>query len=129
MNARQKIESLTHAWYGFTFLSAIVGLLSRGLGVFSIVSTALSLAVSTFIVWFIGRRLIAKSSFTRVLMLVISVVGTFMGGYATAKLGWMFIHEWSLWLLVSAFFSASAVGLYVRSFRTLTDASVKAYFD
>ena len=128
MTARQKIESLTNAWYGFSLIAAAIGLWNRGIGFVSIVSTALSLALTFFVVWFIGRRLVAKSSLTRVTMLVISAIGTIGGAVATAKLGWAFLHEWSLWLLVSAFWSGSAVGMYIRSWRTLTDSTVKAYF-
>jgi hypothetical protein len=128
MTARQKIESLTNAWYGFSLIAAGIALAQSGIGLFSIVWSALSLAVTFFVVWFIGRRLLAKSSLTRVVMLVISGVGTVLGCLATAKLGWAFLHDWSIWLLVSAFMSATAVGMYIRSWRTLTDVSVKAYF-
>ena len=128
MTARQKIESLTHAWYGYSLLTAGVGLWNRGIGFFSIVSTALSLAVTFFVIWFIGRRLLAKSSLTRLLMVLISALGAIGGTVATARLGWAFLHEWSLWLIVAIFWSVSAVGMYIRSWRTLTDSSVKAYF-
>ncbi len=128
MTAKQKIESLTNAWYGFSLIATALGLWNRGIGFFSLVSAALSLALSFFIVWFIGRRLVAKSSLTRFLMLLISAVGTIGASIGTAKLGWAFLHEWSIWLLVGMFWSVSAVGMYVRSWRTLTDSSVKAYF-
>src|SRR5438034_1104746 len=90
MTAKQKLESLTNAWYGFFFLSAVAGLV-RDFGIIKAVFATLSLAVTTFIVWFIGRRLLAKSSLTRFLMLVISGIGTLSGAYAAAKLSWMFV--------------------------------------
>jgi len=127
MTAKQKLESLTNAWYGFFFVSAVANLL-RDFGVIKAVFAALSFAATSFIVWFIGRRLQSKSGLTRMLMLIIAGIGTLSGSYAAAKLSWMFVHEWSLWILISALWSASAVVMYVRSWRTLTDASVKAYF-
>ena len=42
---KAKIEGLTNAWYGFAVFSAIFSLVTNGIGVFSIVSTALSLFV------------------------------------------------------------------------------------
>jgi len=127
MTAKQKLESLTNAWYGFFFVSAVANLL-RDFGVIKAVFAALSFAATSFVVWFIGRRLQSKSSLTRMLMLIIAGIGTLSGSYAAAKLSWMFVHEWSLWILISALWSASAVVMYVRSWRTLTDSTVKAYF-
>jgi hypothetical protein len=128
MSARQKIESLTNAWYGFSLIAASIALVQGGIGFFSILWSAMWLVVTFFGIWFIGRRLLAKSSLTRVVMLIASGALTVFGCLTTAKLGWAFLHDWSIWLLVDAFLSASAVGMYIRSWRTLTDASVKAYF-
>jgi hypothetical protein len=127
MTAKQKLESLTTAWYGFFFISTIVGLVSD-FGIIKAVFSALWLAVTTFVVWFIGRRLVAKSAVTRVLMLVISGIMAVGCTISAAKFSWMFIHEWSLWMLLTALWSAAALTMYVRSWRTLTDNSVKAYF-
>ena len=127
MTAKQKLESLTNAWYGFFFVTAVANLL-RDFGIIKAVFAALSFAATSFVVWFIGKRLVNKSSFTRFIMLVIAGIGTLAGSYAAAKMSWMFVHEWSLWMLISALWSVAAVTMYVRSWRTLTDTSVKAYF-
>ena len=56
-----------------------------------------------------------------------SLVGSGLGALASVRYGWSFFHEWSLGVLVSAGLSTGALAMHVRSFRTLTDAQVKAY--
>jgi hypothetical protein len=125
--AKEKIEGLTHSWYGLVVFSAIYSVLENGLGIFSMIATGIWTMFMLTVVWFLGRRLVNRSSLTRVVLVVVSALGTLLGGYAVARMGWAFLHEWSLSLLFHAVFGAGAVALYVRSFRVLTDSSVKAY--
>ena len=128
MNARDKIKGLTNAWYGYTFCAAVLSLVTNGIGIFSIVTTAVSLVVSFLVIWFIGNRLLAKSSLMRGLMLVLSGIFSVLAGLGAAKAGWMFVHEWSLSLLTAMFFGAAGGYMQIRSFKTLVDSQVKAYF-
>ncbi len=126
---RQKIEELTNAWYAFTVVTALVSLFSSGIGVFSVLFTACSTAFSLFLTWFIGKRLLARSSLMRSVLVLISLVASIFGGLAAVRLGWSFLHEWSFAILVNAGLSTGSVAMNFRSFRTLTDPSVKAYFE
>jgi hypothetical protein len=128
MTARDKIRGLTNAWYGYSLAAAVLGLVQGGIGVLSIVGTLLSLAVSFTFIWFVGNRLLAKSSTFRTLMIIISGLATAIAGVGVAKMGWMFLHDWSLRLLVGIFFGGAWGYMNLRSLRTLTDSSVKAYF-
>ena len=125
--AKQKIETLTNSWYGFTLFTGAMTLLNRDFGVWSIATTAMGVLFNLFIVWFIGRKLLNKSGFTRVLLIVVSGLASVLGALGTAKLGWAFLNEWSLSLLFAAFFTGASVVMHARSFRVLTDSSVKAY--
>jgi hypothetical protein len=133
MTAQQKIEKLTHAWYGFTLFGGLASIASSVFGgLFSIVITIL-VAIPTmlfgfFVTWFLGRRLLARSSFTRVVLVVLSALSMILAALGTAKLGWTFLHEWSLSLLVQAVYMAACTYMNARSYNTLTDATVKSYF-
>jgi hypothetical protein len=128
MTAKEKIEGLTNGWYGLAVLGAIYSLVENGIGFFSLLSTAASFAFSVALTWFFGGRLLAKSSFWRALLLIVSAIGTVVGSLSTARLGWQFLHEWSFSLLVTTTMLGAGVYMNGRSFRVLTDKSVKAYF-
>ena len=128
MTATEKLKGLTHAWYGYSFATTALGVLSGGLGLFSMVWGALSLAASFVIIWFIGNRLLAKSSLTRFLVLLFSGIAMASVSVGVARAGWMFLHDWSFKLLLSIFWGSTAFYMNLRSFRTLTDSSVKSYF-
>jgi hypothetical protein len=128
MTAKEKIEGLTNGWYGLAVLGAIYSLVDNGIGFWSLLSTAASFAFSVALTWFFGRRLLAKSSFWRAVLLIISGIGTVVGGLTTARLGWQFLHEWSLSLLLGTLMVGAGVYMNGRSFRVLTDKTVKAYF-
>jgi len=127
MTARQKIEGLTNAWYGYFLFGALIGLWQSGLGIFSLISTALSFALSCFLAWFVGRRLLTKSSLTRFLLVIVTGLFSVLGTIGAAKMGWTFFQTWSFSVLVYAGLMGTSVYMHVRSFRVLTDASVKAY--
>lgn len=128
MTAREKIEELNNSWYGFAVFSALVSLLHNGIGIFSLIMTVFSTVVSFIITWFLGGRLLARSSFFRALILFFSCVGTVFGVLGVAKLGAAFLANWSFGGLLMIVLAAGAVFMHVRTFRVLTDSSVKSYF-
>lgn len=126
--ARQKIEGLTNSWYGYAAFCAFVSFWKNGIGFFSLLLTLGSFVFSVLLTWFIGRRLLAKSSLTRVIIVVLSGLSTVLGTLGVAKMGWTFLHTWSFDLLVHAAFVTLGVTMNARSFNVLMDKSVKAYF-
>ena len=128
MTATQKIEGLTNSWYGYAVFGAALSLWNNGIGFFSLIGTAASFVFSIFLTWFIGRRLLKRSSLTRLLMVLITAVSSVLGSIGVAKMGWNFFQTFSLSTLVYGALTAVAVYMNVKSFRVLTDTSVKAYF-
>lgn len=126
-SAKEKIESLTRSWYGLIVFSAVYGIAKSGLGLFTIFFTGFWTVAMLALAWFLGNRLANRSSLTRIVLVILSALGTLFGGYAVLKMGWMFLHEWSFTLLVDAFFTGGYVMLQARSFNTLTDDAVKAH--
>jgi hypothetical protein len=127
MSGREKIEKLTQAWYGFAVFSAVWSLLNNGLGLFSILGAVGSMLVSFVITYFIGRALRNRSSFTRFVLLVLSGLSSVFGAIGVVRLGYAFVQSWSLQVISLMVFAAASLMINVRSFRTLRDASVKAY--
>lgn len=127
MSAREKIENLTNSWYGFAVVTGIWSFLQNGIGIISAVIALASVLFSLFLTFFIGRRLLAKGAITRMILLVVTVVGMTFGSLGVFGLGRSFFQSWSFGLLFQIGFAL--VGLYMnfKSFRTLTDAQVKAY--
>ena len=132
MSARAKIEGLTNTWYSFALFSAISSLLAAlregGLGFFKIAGTLLWMLLSWAFIYVVGRRLLAKSSLTRAVLIIASAILGVTGGLACAKMTWAFVTSWEIYLLAALSYSAVSTWLNVKSFRTLTDPSVKAYF-
>ena len=128
MTARQKIEGLTNSYYGYAVFGAVVSLWNNGIGFFSLIGTAFSFVFSILLTWFIGRRLLAKSSLTRVLLVIVTAIGSLFGAVGAAKMGWTFVQTMSLSALL--YTGLVAVGAYmnIKAFRVLTESSVKAYF-
>lgn len=124
---RDKIEQLTNQWYAFTAVSAVASVLASGIGFFSILFAACSTAFTFALTWFLGRRLLARSSLTRAVLVLVSLIGGVLGALATARSGWAFLGAWSFAGLLNVGLSGGSVVMNLRSFRTLTDASVKAY--
>jgi hypothetical protein len=129
MTAREKIQGLTNSWYGYVVFTAGLSLLRSGLGFFTLLFGLISLAATLVFTWFIGNRLLAKSSLWRVLILIVSSLTVVFGTLGVAKAGWMFLHDWSLSLLFGILFGAVSIGMHIKSLRVLTDDSVKSYFD
>jgi hypothetical protein len=128
MNAKQKIENLTHTWYGFTVFMGAVQLLVNGLGVFSILSAAFSTVFSLVVSFAFGRLLLGKSSLTRVLLVAFSAIGTILGVLGAGRMIYEFFGDWSFSLLGYAALALAGVSVNVKSFRVLTDDTVKAHF-
>jgi hypothetical protein len=137
MNAKQKIERLTRSWYGYSLFAALLSVLSLrasgvlslaiGLGI-SIVLNAIGLLISVAIVTFLGRKLVHRSGATRTFLVVFSALFFVLGALGTLRAGWDFLGSWSLANLCNVVLMASCTLLNGRSFRVLTDTSVKAYF-
>jgi hypothetical protein len=137
MNAKQKIEGLTRSWYGYSLVAAVLSVLSLrasgvlslaiGLGI-SIVLNAIGLLISVAVVTFLGRKLVHRSSATRTFLVVFSAIFFVLGAIATVTAGWDFLTTWSLATLCNVVLMASCTLLNGRSFRVLTETSVKAYF-
>ncbi|MBX3186283.1 MAG: hypothetical protein KF819_04675 [Labilithrix sp.] len=128
MTARQKIEGLTNSWYGYAVFGALVSLYQRGLGIWTILTTGISFLFTIAFMFFIGRRLLAKSSITRFVLVIWTAIATLSGAYFTARMGWSFMTTFTFSYLVYAALGALSAYMYGRSFRVLTDDSVKAYF-
>lgn len=127
MSARAKIEWVTNSWYGFAFASALVGLLSGGLGIWSMFTTGFSLFVSLGFIWFFGKSLLARSSMIRMFLLVASGIGLVLGVLALGKTAMLFLATWKLKLILQGIVTFIWIGMLGRSLRTLRDAEVKAY--
>ena len=128
MTARQKIEGLTNSYYGYAVFGAALSLWNNGIGFFSLIGTAFSFVFSILLTWFIGRRLLAKSSLTRVLLVVLTGIFSVLGSVSVAKMGWTFFQTMSLSVLLYTGLVAVGVYMNIKAFRVLTDSSVKAYF-
>lgn len=129
MTAREKIEGLTNSWYGYAVFGAALSLWNNGIGFFSLLGTAGSFLFSVFLTWFIGRRLLKRSTLTRLILVVVTALSSVFGSLAVAKMGWNFFQTWSF--SVALYAALTGVGVYMnaRSFKVLTDSSVKAYFN
>ena len=129
MSGKAKIEALTNSWYGFAVFSAVCSVLIKGIGFFSIAWAIIGLVFSWILTFFLGRALVRKSSFTRTILNLFSGLFSALGTIAAAKMTWAFVHDWELSLLLTAGYGAVNTWMNVKSFRTLTDSSVKAYFN
>ena len=128
MTAKEKIEELTTAWYGFFLFGALVSLVQGGIGFFSLFFTGASTLFCIALAWFLGRRLQARSSFTRLVLLLVSFIGVCVTGLGTLKLGAMFLGSFSIGVLLMLVGTVASLWMNFRSFRVLRDKTVKAYF-
>lgn len=127
---KSKIRALTNEWYGFTVFSFLVHVLLAlfGSGLFSFFTVPLVIAFSAFsllITWAIGGLLIRRSSLTRFVLLVLSPLGALAGALSS----WQLVAgPWSLSTLLLLLVTLGGVYMQIRSFGTLMDKSVRAYF-
>src|SRR5262245_33017558 len=127
MTAKEKIEELTTAWYGFALFGALVSLVYNGIGFFSVLLTGATTLFSLFVYWFLGRRLLARSGFFRFVLVVGAFLGMCLLGLGTMQLTVMFLGSFSLNTLLMLVSAIAAFWMNFRSFRVLTDKTVKAY--
>jgi len=127
MSGKAKIEGLTNTWYGFGLFSAICSVLIAGVGFFSILFAFFGLLFSWTLTFFLGRALVARSSLVRFLLVCVSGIFMLLSALGSAKMAWAFVTGWELSTLVSTIYTAVLAWMYARSFKTLTDSSVKAY--
>jgi hypothetical protein len=126
-SARAKIEWLTNNWYGFAVVSAALTFFSIPGLFFAGFITAIVFSATLFTTWLFGKFLLAKSSVTRLFLTVVSVFGVVVcaGWLSTQALA--FIVTWKLITLAHCAGALGGIVVYGRSFRVLTDKSVKAY--
>jgi hypothetical protein len=129
MTATQKIEGLTNSWYGYAVFTAALRLWDKGIGITSLITTAVVFMFWVAITWFIGNRLKNRSSLTRFILVAGSAIVSVLGTVGVAKMGWTFLHTLSLSALFYAGIAAVSVFMNAKSFKVLTDKSVKAYFN
>jgi len=124
MSGKERIESLTASWYGFSVFTAFLGWLDGG----SLLWSGLGLCFSFFITFLIGNRLLAKSGFVRLVMLAASLLASAFAASATVKLTGNLLSSFHFGTLLELGVSVTWLGMNIQSFRVLTDKSVKAYF-
>jgi hypothetical protein len=127
MTGKAKIEALTNSWYSFVVITGLVSLVQNGLGFFSLLFTAGSVAFSIVLTWFLGKRLLARSSLTRAILVLVSAASTIFGSLGFARMTWSFFGDMSFGALVTIVLTLGSVVMNVRSFRCLTDDAVKSY--
>jgi len=128
MSAKEKLQALTTAWYGFALFVGIADIVMNGLGVLSIGLATVATVFGVFVTWVLGRLLVGKSSVMRVVLVVLSAIGVVAGVVgAGASLLNVFSGQ-ALREIVMAVIGIASASMNVRSFRVLTDRSVKAYF-
>ena len=137
MNAKQKIEQLTRSWYGYSVFAAILsvfslrasGVLSLAIGLgISIVANVIGLCISVAIITFLGRSLLGRSRGMRMFLVVFSGLFFVLGVLGTLGASWDLLRGPSLAGLCSVVLMAACTMMNGRSFRTLTETSVRAYF-
>lgn len=137
MDARKKLQGLSHSWYGYTVFSTLVSILGlRASGIFTLmvglamwaILNAIGLVISLALVTWVSRSLLNRSALMRRFMVLVSGLGTLFGALGVFSLVGAFFHFWSLGILVQLALCISWMFLNVRSFMTLTQTSVKAYF-
>lgn len=152
MTARAQIEKLTNTWYGYHAFMALVALVvgftssvSSGIsslfdlsllgavahgvfGIFSAVMTIGWLVIALALTAFFGNRLLAKSYFWRLFLLLFSAVFIFFGVIGALSSAWTFLGSWSLVNLLATAASAMNVWMLWSSWKVLTSSEVKSYF-
>jgi hypothetical protein len=128
MAAREQLQKLTNGWYSMAVVSAGASLLMNGLGIFSIVGSVLSLSFMFLLTWWIGRKLQNRSSLTRSVCILASVVFSVLGILGIFGLGRELFEDFRLSIFVDIALMVMTISMNVRSFRVLTDTQVKQYF-
>ena len=128
MTAKEKIEKLTDGWYGYTLFAGLITLIHNGIGFFSIFLAIGSTIFSLFITFLVGRWLLARSSIGRWIVITLSAFGVILAGLATAAYAFDIFRSFGLSPILSVLLFGSCTLMNLRSVRTLSESSVKAYF-
>ena len=128
MTATQKIDGLVNSWYGYAVFTSALALWDRGIGVFSFIVTLIGFSFSVLVAWFFGNRLKAKSSLWRALLLIGSSLSILFGAWKSVSMGMSLFSSFSLTTLFALGIAAIGTTMSLKTFRVLTDSSVKAYF-
>jgi ABC-type sulfate transport system permease subunit len=129
MSAREQLQKVTNGWYSIALLGAVANVLMNGLGIFTIVWAVLSTGFMFVITWWIGRKLLNRSSLMRSVCIVLSVLGSVLGVLAIFALGKALFEGASLFdTAIELGLTGMGLSMNFRTFRTLTDANVKSYF-
>ena len=126
MSARAKIEELTHGWYAMVVIGFLAGLVTGGFGFFNLFFSGFALMFGLALTWWLNKKLLGKSSLVRLVLVVLSGIGLVFGALGMVK---FVFASWSFTSLVMAGVLAGNWWMNLRSFLTLRDSSVKAYFD
>ena len=129
MTATQKIEGLINSWYGYAVFGAALRFWDNGIGLWSLFTTGCGFLFAVVLTWFIGNRLKNRSSITRFILVVGSAILGVLGTLGAVRMGWTFLHTLSLTDLLYVGVTAVSVYMNAKSFKVLTDASVKSYFN
>lgn len=127
MTARQKIEWLTNSWYGYELVTGALTLLRGSWGPISIFFNLLGLGIGLAITFWLGRSLMNRSSLTRALLAIVSVISIGFGGLFLVFQGWGLWSSVTFAGLFNLGLTLAGLTLNLRSYRVLTDSSVKAY--
>ena len=124
MTARQRIEWLNSSWYGYLLVTGI------GAGIFggrSFLWAILGTACSLLVAFTLGRGLLNRSSLTRAVLLVISMLGMALGAMGLLYQTFVVVASFSLMAGLAAVMTILQVMMHLRTYRVLKDSSVKAY--
>lgn len=129
MTASDKIQKMTNGWYSMAVVSAVANILIGGVGIFSIVWAVLSTGFMFVVTWWIGKKLMNRSSLMRSVCILLSVLGSILGVLGIFGLGKALFDGASLFdTVIEIAVMGMGVSLNARSFRTLIDSDVKRYF-
>lgn len=128
MTPRAQLEQLTHGWYGYGVFAGVLTLFANGLGLASVLTAAGSTLFGFVLTFYLGRALLRRSSATRFALIGLSVLGGVLGVFGTGALALVFLSTWTLSALALVIVVGAQVLMNVRSFRVLTDRTVKGYF-
>jgi len=137
MNGKQKLEKLSHTWYGYAVcatLFSVFGLRASGLVSLAIgfavwaIICAVGLVISLGMMAFFSSRLQAGSSAMRSFLLFTSGLFSVLGVLSFVSEARMFFDWWELSMILQMAATGVSVWMYARSFAILMDKDVRAHF-
>jgi hypothetical protein len=137
MTAPQKLEALSHRWYGYLIAMALLSVVSSVLGGFSLLGLAVGglslfvnatcLVFSLGIAYFLSSRLMNRSSLTRLALIGLGSLCTVVGVFGFFAAGKNCLVHFGLGSLHELAIVATGTYMYATTVQTLMDRSVKAY--